>query len=203
MNKISSEEVVKAHRKREFKRLIIILSFIAVGLVSMVFDIGTGPAMLSPKEVIDTLLQPILGGEQDKFLYHIVYDIRLPVALMALVVGRGFGSGWRRDTDAFKQPYGKPLHAGACRGGRIWRIAGDGVWFVWTASNLRRAYRCVYHDDVSGVYTVFVFDDEAIWVGYFGFSRYRAFVFVSVYALFGAVFVRARDFAGDFVLAVR
>ena len=202
MNKISSEDVVKAHRKREFKRLIIILSFIVVGLVSMVFDIGTGPAMLSPKEVIDTLLQPILGGEQDNFLYHIVYD---QASRSAYGFSRrcGFGSGRRRDTDAFKQPYGKPLHAGACRGGGIWRIAGDGVWFVWAASNLRRAYRCVYHDDVSGVYTVFVFDDEAIWVGYFGFGRYRAFVFVSVYALFGAVFVRARDFAGDFVLAVR
>ena len=195
MNKISSEEVVKAHRKREFKRLIIILSFIVVGLVSMVFDIGTGPAMLSPREVVDTLLQPILGGEQDKFLYHIVYDIRLPVALMALVVGAALRAGGAEIQTLLN-------NTGACRGGGVWRIAGDGVWFVWTASNLRRAYRCVYHDDVSGVYTVFVFDDEAIWVGYLGFSRYRAFVFVSVHALFGAVFVRARDFAGDFVLAV-
>ena len=85
MNKISSEEVVKAHRKREFKRLIIILSFIAVGLVSMVFDIGTGPAMLSPKEVIDTLLQPILGGEQDKFLYHIVYAVPIGAFVMTML----------------------------------------------------------------------------------------------------------------------
>ena len=112
MNKISSEEVVKAHRKREFKRLIIILSFIVVGLVSMVFDIGTGPAMLSPKEVIDTLLQPILGGEQDKFLYHIVYDIRLPVALMALVVGAALGAGGAEIQTLLNNPMASPYTLG-------------------------------------------------------------------------------------------
>ena len=112
MNKISSEDVVKAHRKREFKRLIIILSFIVVGLVSMVFDIGTGPAMLSPKEVVDTLLQPILGGEQDKFLYHIVYDIRLPVALMALVVGAALGAGGAEIQTLLNNPMASPYTLG-------------------------------------------------------------------------------------------
>lgn len=52
------QSALKAHRKREFKRFVIIISFLAVAIVSLIFDIATGPSLLPPREVLDALLSP-------------------------------------------------------------------------------------------------------------------------------------------------
>ena len=52
------ENALKEHRKREFRRFIIIVGFIVVAFISLVFDIATGPSLLPPKEVLDALLSP-------------------------------------------------------------------------------------------------------------------------------------------------
>lgn len=59
------EESLKAHRKRELKRLFIILGFIGVAFISLIFDIATGPSLLAPKEVLNALLSPFLSKEVD------------------------------------------------------------------------------------------------------------------------------------------
>ena len=49
------------------------------------FDVMTGPAMLSVSEVVNALFGI---GEVDKMTNNIVHNLRLPMALMALVVGQ-------------------------------------------------------------------------------------------------------------------
>lgn len=54
---------------------------------TMIADVATGPAALSP----GTVARSILGLADDRMVDTIVWTIRLPVALMALVVGSALG----------------------------------------------------------------------------------------------------------------
>ena len=79
------QNALKAHRKREFKRFVIIISFLAVAFISLIFDIATGPSLLPPREVLDALLSPFFDDiSVDETTLAIVFDLRLPIALMAL-----------------------------------------------------------------------------------------------------------------------
>jgi len=66
-----------------------ILSLAAFATASaFVLDILTGPSFLTPMEVIATILHP---DEADKTTRAIVHAIRLPMSLMAAIVGAGLG----------------------------------------------------------------------------------------------------------------
>ena len=83
-------DIVANQRKLERKRWFVILSFLAIGVVSLILDVMTGPAMLSVSEVVNALFGI---GEVDKMTNNIVHNLRLPMALMALVVGATLAVG--------------------------------------------------------------------------------------------------------------
>lgn len=56
-------------------------------LIAVTLDIATGPALLSPADVG----RAMLGLADDAMVHTIVWSIRLPVALMAVVVGAALG----------------------------------------------------------------------------------------------------------------
>lgn len=106
-------KALKAHRKREFKRFVIILSFLCVAFISLLFDIATGPSNLSLKEVSQSLLALIFEDTQvDSITMAIVKDIRLPVALMALVVGATLGVGGAEIQTLLNNPMASPYTLG-------------------------------------------------------------------------------------------
>ncbi len=99
-------DIVANQRKLERKRWFVILSFLAIGVVSLILDVMTGPAMLSVSEVVNALFGM---GEVDKMTNNIVHNLRLPMALMAL--GRGnTGCRWSRIQTLLNTPYGKSLY---------------------------------------------------------------------------------------------
>ncbi|MFQ6341315.1 FecCD family ABC transporter permease [Campylobacter sp. VTCC 70190] len=106
------EQSLKEHRKRELKRLYIILAFLVIAFVSLVFDIATGPSLLSPKEVVNALLSPLFDLEVDKTHLAIIYDLRLPMALMALVVGAALGIGGAEIQTLLNNPMASPYTLG-------------------------------------------------------------------------------------------
>jgi iron complex transport system permease protein len=65
-----------------------ILAGLVVLLVSVTLDAATGPAMLAPGVVA----QSVLRLAEDPMVDAIVWSIRLPVALMALAVGAALGA---------------------------------------------------------------------------------------------------------------
>lgn len=104
---------ILAHRYREWRRFMICAIFLGIALVSMVFDIATGPAWLTPKEVLDALLSPFFGKEGiSETTLAIVFDIRLPVALMALVVGAALGIGGAEIQTLLNNPMASPYTLG-------------------------------------------------------------------------------------------
>lgn len=105
-------ETLKAHRKRELKRLYIILGFLIVAFISMVFDIATGPAWLKPGEVVEAIFANFTGKEIDSTTMAIVWDLRLPIALMALVVGAALGVGGAEIQTLLNNPMASPYTLG-------------------------------------------------------------------------------------------
>lgn len=103
------ENALKAHRKRELRRLYIIVGFLVVAFISMVFDIATGPALLSPSAVVEALFDK---DSVEATIAVIVWDLRLPIALMALVVGATLGVGGAEIQTLLNNPMASPYTLG-------------------------------------------------------------------------------------------
>ena len=84
------EAVVIRQRQRETRRWQFLMIFIVLIGCSILFDIATGPSLLSVSDVAHALFQP---GSAEPMTKTIVYEMRLPIALMALVVGAALGLG--------------------------------------------------------------------------------------------------------------
>ena len=80
-------ERLASWRRLSRRRQGILVAAAAVGAVSLVFDVATGPAGLTPATVARSILR--LGD--DRMVDTIVWSIRLPIALMAIVVGATLG----------------------------------------------------------------------------------------------------------------
>lgn len=76
------------YRRLARRRATAIAVAASVLAASTLLDIATGPAMLSLTEVLRTIARPIDIGEAAS---AIVWTIRLPIALMAIVVGAALG----------------------------------------------------------------------------------------------------------------
>lgn len=106
---LTTNDIIANQRKLERKRWFILLFFILVGLASLIFDIVTGPSMLPITEVINALfkLKPV-----EKMTEVIVFDLRLPMALMALVVGAALGVGGAEIQTLLNNPMASPYTLG-------------------------------------------------------------------------------------------
>ena len=112
MNDSVVAEIVKNQRKLEGKRWLIVLMFLIIASVSFLFDIATGPAMtdtLPVGEVVNVLLGK---PEVDEMNRLIVMDLRLPIAVMALVVGAALGVGGAEIQTLLNNPMASPYTLG-------------------------------------------------------------------------------------------
>ena len=78
---------VAAWRSANSRRVTVSLTGIALLLISFSADVATGPAMLR----IEAVLRSLAGQGNDPMLDAIVHNLRLPIALMAVVVGATLG----------------------------------------------------------------------------------------------------------------
>lgn len=94
---MQSEAVLQAienQRKYEQKRFVVLSVFGLILVISFVLDIMTGPSMLDASRVLYAILEFIgLPFQVDASTQVIVTNLRLPIALMAIVVGGSLGVG--------------------------------------------------------------------------------------------------------------
>ena len=76
------------YRRRSLRRALFVLSAVALALLAVCLDLGVGPGGYPPGEVIRALVAP---DSVPAKLAIIVRDVRLPVALMAVLVGAMLG----------------------------------------------------------------------------------------------------------------
>ena len=117
MNDSVVAEIVRNQRRLEGKRWLIVLMFLIIAAVSFLFDIATGPAMtdtLPVGEVVNVLLGK---PETDEMNRLIVMDLRLPIAVMALVVGAALGVGGAEIQTLLNNPMASPYTLGLAAAG--------------------------------------------------------------------------------------
>ncbi len=74
-----------AYRKMARQRLGWLITGVTLLLVSILIDLSTGPALLNIYDVFSTFFSP--EKMSDPMVYVIVHNIRLPMTMMAIVVG--------------------------------------------------------------------------------------------------------------------
>ena len=104
-----SAQIIKEQRHIESKRRVVLLVLAAACLVGLVLDVMTGPSMLPMGDVVRSLLH--LGGV-DETAHTIVYDLRLPIAFMALLVGASLGAGGAEMQTLLNNPMASPYTLG-------------------------------------------------------------------------------------------
>lgn len=100
---------IASQRHRERRRWRLLFGLTLFCCVTLVLDIGTGPSMLSPADVLAGLLR--LEGT-DSMTVTIVNGLRLPMALMALVVGCALGAGGAEIQTLLNNPMASPYTLG-------------------------------------------------------------------------------------------
>lgn len=133
MKNIIPEEDIKIRSRKLYnsvvkhKVYIIILSFIVLCML-FIIDIITGPAWLSIKEVFTTLLFP---ASSDHMTYVIVWIIRLPIAVTAILVGASLGVAGAEMQTILNNPLASPFTLGisnaASFGAAVAIVLGKGM----------------------------------------------------------------------------
>lgn len=108
-NDLFVSTTIANHRRREKQRWLTLMAFAIICFILLVLDLATGPAMLSPMEVLRALFK--MEGVEPISL-NIVHDMRLPKAFMAVVAGMALGAGGAEIQTLLNNPMASPYTLG-------------------------------------------------------------------------------------------
>ncbi|MFT4149258.1 MAG: iron ABC transporter permease [Paracoccaceae bacterium] len=103
-----SVELLHLYRRRNRRRALVLAGLGLLALVALVTDLVTGPAGLPLEET----LRALTGAEVAKSTQVIVWDVRLPVAVMALLVGAALALAGAEMQTVLENPLAEPFTLG-------------------------------------------------------------------------------------------
>lgn len=103
------DEIVDGYRKRAIKRILLVLVAVAALATTAVIDIITGPADLSFFRTFHVIIDPSVATPKESV---IIWDLRLPIALMAIVVGAMLGVAGAEMQTILNNPLADPFTLG-------------------------------------------------------------------------------------------
>ncbi len=107
------DKALLAQRHRENRRVKLIFILSALLVACFILDIATGPSLLPPSEVVKALLEATgFDVAVDPTTEAIVMSLRLPIALMAVVVGAALGVGGAEMQTLLNNPMASPYTLG-------------------------------------------------------------------------------------------
>ncbi|WP_086478851.1 FecCD family ABC transporter permease [Oceanospirillum sanctuarii] len=113
MSSSTLSETLHQQRQQESRRGLILIGLSAILLSSFVMDIATGPSLLGISDVVNVLLKLLgLPVEVSGTAEVIVTNLRLPIALMALIVGGVLGVGGAEMQTLLNNPMASPYTLG-------------------------------------------------------------------------------------------
>ncbi len=113
LNSALITEAVITQRRFEKRRWFVLASLLLLLLCSFVFDIATGPSLLGVQDVFNALLNMVgLPIEVTRTTEVIVTNLRLPIALMAVIVGGSLGVGGAEMQTLLNNPMASPYTLG-------------------------------------------------------------------------------------------
>ncbi|MGV7961950.1 iron ABC transporter permease [Photorhabdus tasmaniensis] len=125
----SDDSGVKAHYQHILRRRLVMMMFIFLVIgASLVLDFTIGPSGLSLQSLWQTLVSP---ESMDAGTRVIVWDIRLPYALMAVVIGLSLGLAGAEMQTILNNPLASPFTLGvsqaAAFGAALAIVSGIGI----------------------------------------------------------------------------
>ncbi|MGO4405555.1 FecCD family ABC transporter permease [Bosea sp. RAF48] len=115
------------YRKRNAKRLKLVLLGVLVLLFAVALDVSIGPGNLPLADVLRTLVDPQSASPR---LSVIVWDLRLPIALMALAVGAMLGLSGAGMQTILANPLADPFTLGVSAAATVG--ASVAIVFGWS-----------------------------------------------------------------------
>ncbi len=110
------------------KKYMIIAAGIVLCVVFFFLDVVFSSTYIDPAVIIDNLLHP----GRDDIMHIIVFDIKIPVGLMALICGASFGFAGAIMQTMLNNPLASPYTLGISAGAGsepLWRWSP--VWEAW------------------------------------------------------------------------
>ncbi|CAM3002118.1 iron ABC transporter permease [Vibrio mytili] len=94
MQSVDLEQLIQQQRKSEKRRFMVIGAFSTLIFATFVLDIMTGPSLLDATKVLHSIFEFLgLPFHVEPSTQIIVTELRLPIAIMAIVVGGALGMG--------------------------------------------------------------------------------------------------------------
>lgn len=125
------EEIVRAravYGRITRRKTITLVGFVILVLLALTIDVSRGPASLSLWDVVKTIVSPGSVSTSERV---IVWDIRLPMALMALLVGASLSTAGAEMQTILNNPLASPftlgISAAAGFGAALAIVVGIGV----------------------------------------------------------------------------
>jgi iron complex transport system permease protein len=97
------------YRALAFRRIVILVLLTVSLCLSIAFDMALGPANYSLSDVVSALLDPATAANQ---LRVIIWDIRMPIALMAVTVGASLSVAGAQMQTILSNPLASPFTLG-------------------------------------------------------------------------------------------
>lgn len=97
------------YKARSLQRFLLLLTMGGALFLSFAIDLATGPANYPLSDVIATLLDPWSATDQ---LRVVIWDIRMPIALMALTVGAALSTAGAQMQTILANPLASPFTLG-------------------------------------------------------------------------------------------
>ncbi|MGP9812888.1 FecCD family ABC transporter permease [Rhodopseudomonas sp. NSM] len=106
---VSAQSAVTGHLRRTQRRAIIVALLLIAVAVATLLDLGTGPSSLSTMDLLRGVFDPASLGRSSAV---IVWEIRLPQALMALLVGAALAVAGAELQTVLANPLASPFTLG-------------------------------------------------------------------------------------------
>ncbi|MBW6421486.1 iron ABC transporter permease [Rhizobium sp. XQZ8] len=117
------------YRQRMMRKTLFVTGAFVLLAVAICVDVGVGPGFFTPIEVLTALFSP---GSVEPKLAIIVWDVRLPVAVMAVLIGAMLGVAGAQMQTILHNPLADPFTLGvssaASFGAALAIALGIGLW---------------------------------------------------------------------------
>src|SRR6478752_6489941 len=97
------------YRRRALRKVAIVMAAFSILLLSLLTDVSIGPGNFSLSQVVSAIFDP---GSQGTKIDVIVWNVRLPVAIMAILVGAMLGIAGAQMQTILNNPLADPFTLG-------------------------------------------------------------------------------------------
>lgn len=109
MNSVQYNEVLKRYRKQFVKKIVLLVLLTTLMVISFCVDLSLGPSNMALAEVIQGLLRV---NDVDQGTRVIIWEVRLPYSLMALLVGAALALAGCEMQTVLNNPMASPFTLG-------------------------------------------------------------------------------------------